>query len=268
VAPLKWINKLERKFGKLAIKNLMGHIVMITAIVFLFGLLDPYGNFFNSLLLIPRRVLQGEIWRLITYIFIPPTDSIFFIIFALYILYIMGTALERVWGTFRFNLFYFIGLLATTLISFITGGVGTAVYVNLSLFLAFGRLYPDFELLIFFVLPVKIKYLAYFNWIYLLYTIITAPLAGKFTVLAALANYFLFFGKDILQDLKLKKKVYRNRRRFDVVRYDRNNTIHKCTICGITEKDDAAMEFRYCSKCGGAYEYCSKHLRDHIHIQD
>ena len=180
----------------------------------------------------------------------------------------MGSGLERVWGTFRFNLFYFVGLLATSLVSLLTGIGVTADYINLSIFLAFARLYPDFELVLFFVLPIKVKYLAVINWIFIVYTIITAPLSVKITVLVALANYFLFFGKEILEDLRLRKKVYNNRKRFDVIRYEGKKTIHQCTICGITEKDDPEMEFRYCSKCAGAYEYCSKHLRDHQHIQD
>lgn len=268
MAPLKWINKLERKFGRYAIKNLMGHIVAITAIVYLFSLMDPNRTFLSSLELIPQKVLQGEIWRLITYIFIPPSGSPLYVVFFLYLLYIMGTSLERNWGTFRFNLYYFLGLLLTTVVSFLTWGVATPLYVDLSIFLAFARLYPDFQLVLFFIIPVKVKYLAIINWIYLAYALITEPLARKIVVITALVNYFIFFGRDILQDIKLKKKVYHSRKRFDAVRYERRDTIHKCTICGITEKDDPEMEFRYCSKCGGAYEYCMDHLRDHVHIQD
>lgn len=268
MAPLKWINNLERKFKKLAIKNLILHIVMLTLLVYILNLLDQRGILLYNLALIPQRVFRGEVWRLFTYIFIPPLRNPLFLFFALYLLYLMGSGLERVWGTFRFNLFYFVGLLATSLVSLLTGIGVTADYINLSIFLAFARLYPDFELVLFFVLPIKVKYLAVINWIFIVYTIITAPLSVKITVLVALANYFLFFGKEILEDLRLRKKVYNNRKRFDVIRYEGKKTIHQCTICGITEKDDPEMEFRYCSKCAGAYEYCSKHLRDHQHIQD
>lgn len=166
------------------------------------------------LVLYPDRVLQGEIWRLVTYIFIPPSFSPFWIIFVLYFYYLVGTGLEQAWGAFRFNLYYLLGMVGTTVAAFITGAGYTGVYLNLSLFLAFAHLYPDFQLLLFFILPVKIKYLAWLNWALLGGTVLLGALPHKIAAVAAVINFFIFFGKDIYRDIKLKRQVRRNRKRF------------------------------------------------------
>ncbi|MFP4661584.1 MAG: hypothetical protein ACLFPF_05285 [Halanaerobiales bacterium] len=281
---MKWLNKLQRKYGRYAIKNLMLYIVFLTGAVYLIDLLDPTGRFLGQLTLVPSRVMQGEIWRLITYVFVPPTRSIF-IIFALYFYYMIGSSLERVWGSFKFNMYYLIGIAATTVVAFLTNGVGTPVYLNLTLFLAFARLYPNFQILLFFILPVKMKYLAWITWAYfgliiiqylggLVLAVFSAglryPDSGTvITLLIALSNYFIFFGQDIIKDIKLKGKVQKNRRKFQREKYwDHDEAIHECHVCGITEKDDSRMSFRYCSKCDGAYEYCEKHLENHEHVKE
>ena len=266
---MKWLDKLERKYGHLAIKNLMGYVVGLTASVFLLTLFDRSGIFLYRLILLPSRVLQGEVWRLITYIFIPPTQSPIFIIFVLYFYYMVGSGLERVWGSFKFNVYYLLGVIATTLAAFITNSAGTSLYLNLTLFLAFARIYPNYEILLFFILPVKMKYLAWFNWALLGFTILTASFPSKITAIIAIANYLIFFGKDIIIDIKRKRKVQKKRSKFidGRDRWNNDQPIHRCTTCGITEKDDPDMEFRYCSKCEGNHEYCMDHLYNHKHIK-
>lgn len=265
---MKWLNKLEKKFGKYAINNLMLYIVILTGTVFLLSMMDRTGGFIYRLVLIPSRVMQGEIWRLFTYIFIPPTQSPLFIIFVLYFYYMIGNTLEQRWGAFKFNVYYFVGVIATTVVAFLTQGVATSIYLNLTLFLAFASLYPNYQILIFFILPVKMKYLAWLNWGLFAFTIFTAPLSQKITAIIALSNYFLFFARDIANDIKRKHKVHQNRRRFDNERIWAQESLHKCHVCGITEKDDAKMDFRYCSKCDGSYEYCEEHLHNHQHVQE
>lgn len=262
---MKWVDKLEKKYGNLAVKNLMLYIIFLTAAVYILTVSDPSGRLLSRLTLNPALVRKGEIWRLITYIFIPPTFSPVFLFIALYFYYMIGTALESYWGSFRFNIYYLVGVIATTVIAFFSGGIGTVTYINLTLFLAFARIYPEFEVLIFFILPVKVKYLAWLNWAYFAYTIMAYPLINKITAVAALSNFFLFFGRELFNDLKRQKKVYKNKQRFRVVKGNLDETIHRCTICGITERDDPKMEFRYCSKCEGDYEYCSEHLQTHQH---
>lgn len=262
---MKWLDKLERKYSKYSIRGLMTYIVGISGFVFLLNMLDTTGTYIEKLMLIPALVMRGQIWRLITYIFIPPKASVLFIIFALYLYYMIGTALEQEWGSFRFNMYYFIGMIGTTIAAFVTGGAVTSTYLNLSLFLAFAKLYPDYEILLFLVLPVKMKYLAWFNWILIGYTVLFNPLISlKVAAVVSLLNYFVFFGKDILTRSKRTRTVYNNRRRFqDNIPIKTN--FHRCEICGITETDNPNMEFRYCSTCKGLHEYCMDHLRNHEH---
>lgn len=256
------INQLERKFGHLAIKRLMYYIIISNAAVWLLNNINPL--LVNQLLLVPELVLRGEIWRLITFITIPPTFNMLWGIFTLYFYYLVGTSLENEWGAFRFNLYYFTGMIATIIGVFITGGFATSFYLNLSLFFAFARLYPNFELLIFFILPVKIKYIAWINWLFFGYTILFSPVNTKIAAIVALINYFLFFGKETIESIIIKRQVHYNRKKFfDEIA--RTPPIHRCAVCGITERDDRRMDFGYCKECSDDYEYCTKHINDHQH---
>ena len=209
-----WLNRLERKYGRYAIKNLMFYLVLANAVVYVFTYFDGRMHVYNSLILVPQLVLRGQIWRLLTFVAIPPSDSLIFIFFALYFYYFIGSNLEREWGSFKFNLFYFCGMLGTILASFITGRPATAYYLNFSLFLAFAHLYPDFELLIYFILPIKIKYLGYLAWLYLGLVILFGAFAAKIFALVPVLTFLLFFGNDIFINLKLKRQVQQNRKRF------------------------------------------------------
>lgn len=262
---MNWLSKLEQKLGRFAIPNLMTYIVGLNGLIFILTYIDRTGSVLHYLMLIPSLVMQGEFWRLITYVFIPPNLSPIWIFFTLYFYYMIGNGLEQEWGSFRFNLYYLLGMIGTTLAAFITGGGATATYINLSLFLAFARIYPDFELLIFFVLPVKIKYLAWLNWAFIGFTILTAALPVKVTAIVAIINYFIFFGKEIQTGTVRRRQVYENRKRFES-QIPKDFTIHKCVVCGKTEKDDPKLEFRYCAKCEGDYEYCMEHLQTHDHV--
>lgn len=261
---MKWLNKLERRFGHLAIKGLIRYIIALNALVYVL-MMGPTRGIVSALYLDPRLVMQGEIWRLVTFIFIPPASTPLFIFFVLYFYYMIGTALEEYWGSFRFNLYYLIGMIGTAAAAFIAGGGGTGTYLNLSLFLAFARIYPDYQLMLFFILPVKVKYLAWFNWAFIAYTVLVEPITFKAVAIVSILNYFIFFGKDVINQTKGRGRVYNNRRNFKTS-IPKNHSIHKCAVCGITEKDDPNMDFRYCSSCEGDYEYCMNHLRNHEHV--
>ena len=221
---------IERKFGRYAIENLITYIVGLNGIVYMLMLFDSTGFYVSQLVLVPSLVLQGQLWRFITYVFIPPSTSPLWIVFALYFYYMIGTSLEHEWGSFKFNLYYFIGMLGTTIAAFISGGGATSVYLNLSLLLAFARLFPNYELLIFFILPVKVKYLAWLNWIFIGITVLTEPFPYKLAALASLMNYFVFFGKEISIDLKTGRQPgWRQKPR------TRKRNVSQITICGITE---------------------------------
>ncbi len=261
---MNWLDKLERKFGRFAIERLMMYIVGLNAFVYILGYIDSSITF--RLMLIPSFVMRGEVWRLFTYIFIPPAASPIFIFFALYLYYMIGNSLEHEWGSFKFNMYYLVGMLGTTLAAFITGGSVTATYLNLSLFLAFAMIYPNYEFLLFFILPVKVKYLAWLNWFFIGITVLFFPLPNKIAAIVSIINYFIFFGKDMITGAKNNRTVYSNRKRFRQ-NMPKDFTIHKCVICGKTEKDDPKMDFRYCVDCDGDYEYCMEHLKTHEHVK-
>jgi len=261
---MKWLNRLERKLGKYAIRNLMGYIVGAKAVVFFLNMVD--NQVIGLLQLKPHLVMEGEVWRLVTFIFIPPTPLfLFLIIFVLYFYYMIGIRLEYQWGSFKFNLYYLVGVLATIAASFITGGEGTSLHLNLSLFLAFATLYPEHQIRFMLMIPIKVKYLA---WVYaanLAFTFVFHPLAAKIMALASLLNYLLFFTGDLVRTIKFRRQARAGRKRFQATRPTRSY-VHRCSVCGITELDDPEMEFRYCSRCEGLHEYCMDHLHDHEHV--
>ncbi|GAA0181588.1 hypothetical protein SH2C18_41020 [Clostridium sediminicola] len=212
---MNWLNKLERKYGRYAIKNLMMYIVGLNAFTFLLMFMVPGGSsVVSKLALHPAYVLRGEVWRLVTFIFIPFTSNLIFIIFALYFYYLIGTTLEHQWGSFKFNMYYLIGMLGTIVASFVSNGWATNEYLNLSLFLAFAYLFPNFTVRLYFILPLKIKYLAYLTWGLFAIDLVSKPWSGKFAIIAAIINFFIFFGKDMYKDIKIKRQVYSNRKRF------------------------------------------------------
>lgn len=263
---MSWLDKLERKYGKYAIGGLMTYVVGLSAAVFIIDLLFPGVNFIRKIELIPALVIKGEVWRLITYVFIPPATRPIFIVFVLYFYYTIGLSLEQEWGSFRLNVYYLLGMIGTTVAAVLTGG-GTSLFLNLSLFLAFARIYPDYEILVFYILPVKVKYLAWLQWLFILLTVITAPsIKLKISAIVSVINFFIFFGKDFIVLVKNRRKVHKNRKRF---KDDRPKviTIHRCAVCGRTERDNPDLEFRYCIDCNGDYEYCMEHLKNHEHVK-
>lgn len=244
----------------------MTYIIALNAVVFFLNLMDQTGMFITKLYLVPELVLKGEIWRLVTYIFIPPTFSPLWLLFVLYFYYLIGNSLEHEWGTFKFTMYYLIGMIGTTAATIITGGVGTPDYLNLSLFLAFAYIFPNYQILIFFILPVKVKYLAWLDAAFILYSMVTASVTGKVAALVAILNFMLFFGKDIFFRLKTGGKSYYRKKAYDA-KLSRSHIIHRCEVCGRTEKDDKNLEFRYCVDCEGDHEYCMDHLNAHEHIK-
>jgi len=256
---------IKRKYGRYAISGLMKYIVAANLAVFLLEVINP--GLEGNLMLIPQAVMAGQVWRLVTFILIPPATSAFWILFTLYFYYIIGMGLEQAWGSFKFNIYYLVGMIATIIVSLIGGSPAIGVFINLSLFLAFASIYPNHEVLLFFILPVKVKYLGILNAVLLAQQFIMGGVGIKLMILASLANYFIFFGKEFIELFKTKKKVKKNKEKFKVIEM-KDYVRHRCTVCGITERDDPNMEFRYCSKCSGHKEYCMNHLKNHEHIND
>lgn len=254
------LNKLERRFGRYALPNVTLYLVMGQALVFLFSYSRQLD--ISRAVLVPALVLNGEWWRLLSFLFVPPSWSLIFIFFALYLFYLMGTALENHWGSFRYNLFLLAGYVLTVGAAFLTPhGVATNVFIGGSVFLAFAYLFPEFQLYIFFILPVKIKWLALITWIGYAWALITGPWQTKLSVLASIGNVLLFFGSDIALRMRSGGRRMASQAR-EIARS--REPFHRCTVCGKTDLSDPDMEFRYCPDCDGM-GYCMDHIMNHEH---
>jgi len=199
-----WLQKLDYKYGRKAIRNLMSIIVFGMALVFLADLVMSVqaGSTLSAMLVFDRdAIFAGQIWRLISFVFIPPNSSILFIILSLYFYWLMGSAMEDEWGSFKFDVFYLCGVLGSVLAGLITG-YATNNYLNMSLFLAFALLFPEFKINLFFVLPIKVKYLAYLDAAYLFVLLLISSWQGKVALLVALLNIAIFFWRDFVDGTK------------------------------------------------------------------
>ncbi len=262
---MKWLDKLERKYGRYAIRGLMKYIVAANLAVFLLITIMP--NLLGDLMLIPQLVMHGQIWRIFTFILIPPNFDAFWILFTLYFYYVIGESLEQAWGTFKFNMYYLLGVIIVIVVSLVFGVIGSTFILNTSLFLAYATLYPEREVLLFFVLPIKLKVMGAIYGILLVGNLIVGAFGIRLMTIASLANYFIFFWPDFLALFKMKKVVKKNREKFKVIEM-KDYARHRCSVCGITERDNPDMEFRYCSKCSGHKEYCTDHLKNHEHTTE
>lgn len=286
----KFLNKMERKLGRFAIPNLMFYIIILYAVGFVLDLFAPE-VYYNWLALDAGAILRGQVWRIITFIIKPPETSLLFVIFTLYLYYMIGTELEHVWGTFRFNLYYFTGVLLHVIAVFVVYAFTElslpmdTYYLNMSLFFAFAAIFPNQRLYLFGIIPIKMKYLAWLDGAYFVYAIYLAirygsqPVVGAYYIAAALAavvsilNFLLFFlatrnyHKVSPKQMKRRREYHKAVNEAKQTRTDANGARHRCAVCGRTELDDPNLEFRYCSKCNGNYEYCQDHLFTHEHIK-
>ena len=262
------LRKLEQKFAPYAVPNLtMGLIagqVMVYALIFL----QPEAGWAERLIMVPQLVLAGEVWRLLTFLLIPPVVNPIFAFFFWYLLYLMGTALEESWGTLRYNLYLLVGYLASVSIAFLVpGAAATNTFLYGTVFLAFAHLFPDFVLHLFLILPVKIKWLALLAWLGYGWAFLSGVASGDWMapvlVLASVANFFLFFGKDIYRRIggNYRRTAWKAKQTSS-----RGKAFHRCEVCGITDQTHPDETFRYCSQCAGAHCYCSLHINQHQHV--
>lgn len=281
---MNWISKLERKIGRYAIPNLMYYIIGLYILGFVIVNANPQ-IYYDYLSLSASAILHGQIWRIVTFIVAPPATSVISMFFFCLLYYSIGNALEYKWGSFRFNLYYFVGMIlhviAALLIYIIAGRelMLDTSYLNLSLFLAYGVEFPDNEILLFFILPIKMKWLALLDGIYFAITIISGflpisfgiagSMAASVAALVAFGNFLIFFfgfsRYSYYTPMQVKRKKAYITKVKHVEKHKNGRPRHKCAICGRTE-EDGDLEFRYCSKCEGTYEYCQEHLYTHKHV--
>jgi membrane associated rhomboid family serine protease len=252
---MKWLDSLETKFGRFAISGLVRMIVLCNALVFCIAYAQP--NYLSLLTLDPDRVAHGEVWRLISYIFIPPSMSLIWVFCALSFLLMIGDGLEHAWGAFRLNVFYLLGMVGCTIAAFFFGGTSTNVYLNLSVLFAFATIFPDEVIYLFFVLPIKIKWLAYIALFFELQTLCFGTFDQQMAIAVSLANYLLFFGPMIIQQVRDRREITTRRRAYQERAMPESEALHRCNSCQKTELTDPDLDFRV-GRDGE--EYCMAHL--------
>lgn len=210
---MKLMNQLERKLYRFRIAPFFKYIIFAMAGIYALNLFFPsFGLYFRMLLFMPL-VYRGEVWRLISFIIIPPAGSILFAALNMYFYYFIGTALESKWGARRFLLYFIIGVVGAILAAVISG-IGTNHFLLMSMFFAFAILYPENELLLFFVLPVKMKWLGLLNAVYYLYALFIGSWADRAALVFSLVNLFLFFGGDLINLTRSTIAQWKRRRQF------------------------------------------------------
>lgn len=285
---MKFIDKLERKFGRFGIPNLTIYMIVCYVIGYALMIVNP--GILNWLSLEPAYILRGQVWRLVTWVLYPPSTSgvLWFAIAVLFFYYPIGTSLERTIGTFKYTLYILSGVIFTILGAFIlyfllggnvlVGNVFSTYYISLSTFLAYAMCYPDMQVLLMFIIPVKMKWMAIFYVVIVVYEMIQYIMAGAWylviPIVASLLNFIIFYlGTKDFSRYNPKEVHRRNEFRRAMEPQGRMKsgsgsvTKHKCAICGRTELDDPNLEFRFCSRCNGNYEYCQDHLFTHTHVK-
>jgi hypothetical protein len=259
---MTFLDRLERRLGWIAIPGLLRYVGAFSALAFVLYKIDPH--YLRLIDLDAAAVLHGQVWRLVTYIFSPQLSSLlplpdwlnaaFYVLFLLW----MGNGLEAAWGPFRLTLFFLIGMIGTTIAALFFGAAFSNVMLTASLFFAFARFFPDTVIYFAYVLPLKVKWIAWGSAALLLFQFLFQSMSYRAAFLAAMGNYLLFFGPEIYRDARNRKVIGERSRRFELEsRSAESEPLHKCATCGATELTDANLEFRV-SRDGE--EYCLAHL--------
>lgn len=280
----RFLNQLERRIGKFAIPNLTLLLVFGNCCVFLYSVVNQAGV--SEVILDPELVMQGEVWRLLTYVFVWTIFSGFttlgaiglmFFVCGMLLLWLMGSALESTWGTFRFNLYLLIGWFlnsAGAMIGYAIGLEGVP-YIDpfyVTILFAFATLYPDYQILVFFILPVKVKWIALISAFFMIIGFIDAVATSDYLlavlIFVSIGNYLLFFHQEIWNYLKRRPRKLKGyaQQTFGVDRS--GEAMHICIVCGRTELTDPDLEFRYAKQGDEVVCYCIDHLPEEYKNQD
>ena len=277
----RWIDRFCARHPRFGIPGLMKYLIIGNGLVWIFSAMDS-GTAVYFLSLSPQMILQGQIWRLVTFVFVPASSGFLTLLF-LYFYYLIGTSMEAEWGQPKFCLYFFSGMFFTVLytfiVYFITGRTpspyAVAEYIYLSMFFTFATYFPDVQVLLFFFIPVKIKWLAWVDAAFFLYSVFTLSFPSSLLPLVAVMNYFLFCGDIILAQvspgrLRQRKKTINFQKEAARIRREESARPYrfKCAVCGRTDTDHPELEFRYCSRCAGYHCFCQEHINNHIHFTE
>ncbi len=273
--PMIYIERFCAKHPDFGIRNLMKYVAIANAAFWLLGAVNPvllgYLNFD------PALILRGQVWRLVSFALYPPTTGLLAFV-AIYFYYWIGSTLEQYWGTPQYTIYFLSGLVLTLLygflVYFITGRSFSlnAQYVYLSMFFSFAALFPDMEVLLFFIIPVKMKWLALVNAIFFLLSVFTSTFPENLLPIVAVLNFFIFCGGDLWRrrPRRASASTVNFRRESQRIRREQSQQLytHKCAVCGRTDKTNPELEFRYCSRCAGYHCFCQDHINNHIHFTE
>lgn len=309
----QWLNKMERKYGRFAIPDLTRYVVGMYCIGAILGMASHIGSlpdiYYNWLCLDVKAVFRGQIWRLFTYLLEPYGFSaglsflfgVLFFVIQVNLFFLFGRSLEQAWGTFRYNLYFFSGYILNIIAAIFLYICPLHVqiycsgfqYIYWAMFFAFALIQPDVELLLYFLFPIKVKWLALLDGIFMLYQIVDHLVTGirylrmveyvsmrtygwvhisqSMAIVIAMANFLIFFfmtrnyGRISPRE---RKRKWEFKRKMNTATAARGGGVrHRCAVCGRTQEEFPELEFRYCSKCEGNYEYCSDHLFTHEHVK-
>ena len=283
------VDRFAYSHPRFGIPNLMLFIVGGNIIVYLLAMFAGWGSI-EFLTFNMNAVLHGELWRLLTFIFVPSGGSLFFLAVSLYFYYFIGSALEREWGTAKFSLYYLSGVvltvLSTVVASLLSGHnlmVAGTGYINMSMFFAFAMLYPETQVLLFFIVPLKIKWLAWidagFFGLSILSSLFHGDLVGWVAPIIALLNFVVFFWTAISDEYSYRRGRVRHQTSHQTIQFKQaarqqkqkeaeRGYRHKCEVCGRTDTDYPDLEFRYCSRCEGYHCFCQDHIFNHEHFKE
>jgi hypothetical protein len=261
------LDRLEHRYSRFAIPGLIRYVVALNALVYVLANLNPY--IVAGLALWPARIMHGEVWRLVTYILIPQFGSFLlpsWLAAAFYLLFLwwVGNGLEHALGPFRLTLYYFTGMIGITVAAFIeaflSGGVGggfSAALLNSSLLFAFAHYYPDEVIFVMYIIPAKVKWLAWLGAAFLAFHFLDADWSYRVSLVVALGNYFIFFGPEMYRGARTRHQVADRRRKFEASKAPVTETLHDCSVCHRTEVTHPELDFRVASD---GHEYCRDHL--------
>ena len=283
----RWLSRFSYNHPNLSVEGLIRYIVGGNLLVFMLDLFT-HGVSTAFLTFVPAYIFRGQVWRLVTFIFVPMSFSPLNFILSAVFFYFMGSRLENAWGSARFTIYYGLGVLLNILVGlllpFINPMYQAAVtadmqYLHLAMFFAYATLYPDLQVLAAFFIPIRIKWLALLDAALFVYQILAYLSYGMFAMallpIIAIFNYFIFFWDDLMEAIHRGGTSVRHQRSAQTINFkkaqkdlrERRGYLHKCAVCGVTDQDDPNMEFRYCSKCNGYYCYCANHINNHAHVQ-
>lgn len=282
------IDRFAYKHPNFGIPNLMKYIVIGNALVYLLSVFSSPAAV-SFLAFDWASICRGEVWRLVTFILMPGyyslSDGIWLVLF-LYFYHFIGSILEREWGTAKFTLYYLSGIVLTALggvVGSLLSGYSLTIvgaqYVNLSMFFAFAALYPNTQVMFMFIIPVKMKWLAWVDAALFLVSVVQYILAGRIWLalvpVIAMAGYLLFFGEwlfSFLRPGRAKQKARTIQFKQAAKKIQREQAgrpyTRKCAVCGRTDTDHPGLEFRYCSRCAGYHCFCEEHINNHIHFSE